>query len=103
MAWSGSDRASRLPGNWGTIRLRVLRRDGWRCKATLSDGTRCPEPGTEVDHMQRGDDHSLANLQALCSWHHAKKSSAEGRAAQAPRPSRYRKAEAHPGLLTPGG
>jgi hypothetical protein len=93
MAWQGSDRRARLPANWATLRLRVLRRDGWRCVARMSDGTRCPEPATDVDHKVPGDDHRPGNLQALCRWHHARKSSAEGNAA---RPSRRREPEAHP-------
>jgi 5-methylcytosine-specific restriction enzyme A len=99
MAWSGSDRASRLPSNWATLRMRVLRRDAYKCQDRDSMGRPCGEPANEVDHVIPGDDHSLENLRAICRWHHARKSSAEGRAAQAPRPSRRRKPEAHPGLI----
>lgn len=97
MAWQGSDRAARLPPNWRTLRLRVLRRDGWRCVARMSDGTRCPEPATEVDHKTPGDDHSPSNLQALCGWHHARKSAREGAAAsRAKLAPRNREPEPHP-------
>ena len=97
MAWNGSDRRERLPANWPAIRLRVLRRDCWRCMARMSDGTRCSEPATDVDHITPGDDHSPANLQALCRWHHGQKSAREGAAASvAKRASREREREQHP-------
>jgi 5-methylcytosine-specific restriction endonuclease McrA len=33
---------------------------------------------TEVDHIERGDDHSLANLQGLCGPCHRAKTAQEG-------------------------
>lgn len=103
MAWAtgSSARAQRLPKDWQAIRLRVLRRDRYTCRARMADGTLCVERANQVDHIIAGDDHSMRNLQALCRWHHARKSSAEGAAARKanPRPSRYNKREAHPGLL----
>lgn len=62
-------------------------------------GMRCSEVGTEVDHVNPGDNHDLSNLQAICSWHHGKKSSAEGRAAKIKLEPRYRKPEKHPGSI----
>ncbi|MFD1714169.1 hypothetical protein ACFSBZ_06780 [Amnibacterium flavum] len=47
--------------------------------------------------MVAGDDHRLANLQALCAFCHARKSSAEGHAARSARATRNRPAEEHPG------
>lgn len=79
--------------------MRVLRRDGYRCQARDSLGVLCGEPANQVDHIEHGDDHSLDNLQALCRWHHARKSSAEGAAARRPRASRSRAPEAHPGMV----
>jgi len=38
----------------------------------------CSSPATDVDHRERGSDHRRSNLQALCSYHHARKSSREG-------------------------
>lgn len=102
MAWQKgtSDRAQRLPSNWQALRLRVLRRDRYSCQARMqSTGSRCGERANQVDHIVPGDDHSLDNLQALCEWHHSRKSSAEGAAARRPRPSRYLPRESHPGLL----
>jgi 5-methylcytosine-specific restriction protein A len=97
--WAGSDRRERLPADWTARRVRVLRRDGYRCQARDSLGHRCGMPANQVDHIDPGDDHSLENLQALCRWHHARKSSAEGNAAHRRRPSTRRPPEPHPGSL----
>jgi 5-methylcytosine-specific restriction protein A len=99
MAWDTSDRKSRLPSDWSTRRVRVLRRDSYRCQARDSLGHLCGEPANQVDHKNPGDDHDLDNLQALCRWHHARKSSAEGAAARRPRPTMRRDPEPHPGML----
>ena len=69
--WRGSSRRSRLPDNWEALREKALRRDGNRCR-------QCGARANQVDHIRAGDDHSLANLQSLCSRCHASKSSAEG-------------------------
>lgn len=96
MGWQGSNRRARLPADWPTRRARILDRDGHRCQ---SPG--CDAPATDVDHIERGDDHNDRNLQALCHVHHASKSSAEGHAA---RPRARRESAPHPGLLpTPPG
>lgn len=101
--WQGSTRRQRLPPDWSRIRKRILRRDGHRCTERGLDDVRCYEVATEVDHIRPGDDHSDANLRALCSWHHQKKSSQEGGAALARKrraiDQSYRRREAHPGLL----
>lgn len=96
MPWETSDRRSRLPADWPKRRVRVLRRDGYRCQHRDDLGVPCLAPANQVDHVRHGDDHSLDNLQALCRWHHARKSSAEGNAAQ---PRRRRPPEPHPGLI----
>lgn len=96
MAWEGSDRRTRLPPNWTTeIVPRILDRDAHTCRIAWPG---CTRHATEVDHIRRGDDHRDANLQAACTWCHARKSSAEGNAAR-PRYSRRRPPEQHPGLL----
>lgn len=105
--WAGSDRRQELPDDWERRRKRVLARDGYRCTERLThptgDTERCPSPATDVDHIRPGGDHSYGNLRALCSWHHQKKSSAEGgiaRAVQRRRTrQRFRRVETHPGLL----
>lgn len=98
MAWEGSDRAARLPSDWAVRRLRILRRDGYRCQVPLDAGPRCLEPAGEVDHIEHGDNHEPENLRAICRWHHGKKTAAEGNAARRP-VSRRRPPEAHPGML----
>lgn len=98
--WSDSDRRSRLPDDWAVRRIRVLRRDGYRCQAAME--TRpglCLEPAKEVDHIVAGDNHELDNLQTLCRWHHAQKTAQEAAAARRPRPTQRRAPEPHPGLL----
>lgn len=100
MAWENKDRMARLPSDWQTRRMRVLRRDGYKCQARDSRGVPCGEPANQCDHVVPGDDHSLDNLQALCRWHHARKSSAEGAAARRPRPTQRREPEPHPSRIT---
>jgi 5-methylcytosine-specific restriction endonuclease McrA len=97
MAWEGSDRRLRLPADWKTRRLRVLRRDGYRCQITDDHGVPCLAWANEVDHIERGDDHDEANLRAACSSCHAKKSASEGAAARESR--RFRPREQHPGMI----
>lgn len=95
MAWEGSTRRSRLPANWASeIVPAVKKRDQGICWW-------CGLPGAdEVDHKQRGDDHSLDNLGMIHGWRtpygcHKKKSSAEGNAAKIPR---HQPPEIHPAL-----
>ena len=106
--WVGSTRRSRLPPNWRKLRLRVMRRDQNACQwvVNLRTGETHDAPATEVDHIVPGDDHSMSNLQALCSKHHAQKSGTEGaRAAANGRAIRKaqleKRAEVHPGLIRP--
>lgn len=101
MAWGTSNRRQRLPSNWPALRVLVLQRDGYQCVALLVDGVRCTEPATDVDHIKAGEDHSLINLQALCSWHHARKSAREGHEANRAkaRPVRRRAEASHPAEL----
>lgn len=96
--WVGSTRRQRLPADWHIIAARILTRDGHQCRAVLTDGTRCTERATDVDHIVRGDDHSDANLQSLCGWHHKRKTAAEGNAARPAPPTNKRPPERHPGL-----
>lgn len=70
--WAGSTRSQRLPPNWSKIRRRVIARDHGRCQ-----WPDCGAPGTEVDHITRGDNHTLANLQLLCAPHHKTKTASE--------------------------
>jgi 5-methylcytosine-specific restriction protein A len=74
-AWKGSERNRSLPADWPERRLRVLRRDGYRCQE-------CGAPATEVDHVGSPYDHSMSNLRALCSDCHRKRTAAQGVAAR---------------------
>lgn len=97
MPWSSSDRRSRLPSDWESRRSQVLSRDDWLCQI---EGPDCQVGATDVDHIRRGDNHSLGNLRAACSRCHSKKSSAEGNARKAElRSQRRRPRDRHPGSL----
>ncbi len=90
--WVSSERV--LPPGWQRLRLRILRRDGYRCQMRLPSGAVCGEMASDVDHIVPGGDHRPENLRALCRECHARKSSAEGNAA---RQRRRRPSEGHPG------
>lgn len=96
MAWEGSNRSKRLPPDWQSRRLRVLRRDGYRCQERTHTGILCAQPAGEVDHIERGDNHDERNLRAICKACHAKKTAREGVEA---RPARARPPRKHPGLI----
>lgn len=101
MAWDSSDRRSRLPDDWAIRRVRVLRRDAYKCQAQDSRGRRCGRPANQVDHIVHGDNHDLSNLQALCYDHHKVKSSSEGAEARKAKGGYRRQArepEPHPGV-----
>jgi 5-methylcytosine-specific restriction protein A len=101
MAWQGSDRRARLPADWEATRQYVLRRDGFICQHVRTDtGRICAYRATDVDHIERGDDHRESNLQALCDYHHKKKSGREGGLASRDARAKRRAATAskHPGL-----
>lgn len=103
MAWEGSTRRQRLPDDWPKRRNAALKAANGKCEARMSGGRRCGWKATDVDHIEAGDDHSPANLQAICSWHHGRKSSGEGNAAKAAKrqqtADKFRRTEEHPGLL----
>lgn len=93
--WDNSDRVSRLPGNWASLRLATLRRDHYLCQG-------CGAPATEVDHVIPGDDHSLENLQSLCTPCHAAKTRREGVAAQRARRAYLKRITTRPPEKNPG-
>lgn len=96
MGWETSRRRHRLPENWHAIRMPVLRDAGFVCELRY-EGV-CVGTASEVDHINRGDDHSRSNLRAACWRCHAKKSSMEGHARKRElRELRKRKQERHPG------
>ncbi|QKT09216.1 HNH endonuclease [Gordonia sp. X0973] len=100
MSWSTSHRKDRLPDGWSSLRLDILRRDGWKCQLRYRG---CVSAATEVDHRNRGDDHRPENLQAACARCHATKSSREGAEQRARmRALRRRPRGRHPGRLDDG-
>jgi len=93
--WQGSNRKSRLPSNWATIRRKVLDRDPV-CKICNV------RPSSHCDHIEaKTDAHAEDRLQGVCATCHGLKSSREGNEAQrvTPRPGRKRPPEDHPGVL----
>jgi 5-methylcytosine-specific restriction enzyme A len=96
MAWQ-TDRRQHLPPDWEARRKRVLERDGYRCTAILSDGTRCTRPATDVHHTGDRHDHREEMLASACEWHHRRETSAQGNAARS-RMTQKRPPERHPGL-----
>ena len=95
MSWDTSSRRSGLPSNWHLIRDRVLRNAGWLCEIGYSC---CAVEATEVDHINRGNNHQVSNLRAACKPCHARKSSAEGNSRRRQlKALRYRPTERHPG------
>lgn len=94
--WVGSQRKSELPDDWSSkIRPAIIARDSGRCR-WIEGGRRCPERGTDVDHVGDKNDHDLANLRLLCDGHHKRRTSAQGHAAKKARAERN--VERHPAL-----
>lgn len=97
-------RTTPLPLGWHKTRQQVFTRDGHQCTFLNHDGQRCTAMATEVHHIGDPEDHSLDNLAAACTPHHA---SETARAANAIRWARARARQQaprqHPGLLPPGG
>lgn len=96
-----SARKARLPSNWygpHGLREAVLHRDSGACQWAGTTGP-CGETATEVDHIRAGDDHSMGNLQALCSYHHRRKTASEaGHSKARTKVSTKRTPEPHPGM-----
>lgn len=93
--WHTSQRASRLPKDWKKIRARILLRDP-TCRIC---GVR---ESTTVDHIvPMTDDHRDEALQGCCDPCHRQKTAKEAAAfrSAAPRPTRARPGEDHPGII----
>jgi hypothetical protein len=75
------------------IRPAVIARDSGRCR-WIENNARCPERGTDVDHIDDPLDHSMKNLRLLCSAHHARRTSRQGHAAK--KAKKDRNVEQHP-------
>lgn len=94
MAWGReSRRRSELPSNWKALRRLVLERDNSTC-------VWCGNPATDVDHIRRGNDHSLDNLRSLCHTCHMRRTGRDGGTApHRPRLKTTREPEPHPAFL----
>jgi 5-methylcytosine-specific restriction protein A len=79
VAWAGSTRRARLPSDWERRRRSVLARDEVCQDHRVCRGLAL---AVEVDHIQRGDDHSLSNLQGICVDCHRAKTQAEAEASR---------------------
>jgi 5-methylcytosine-specific restriction protein A len=105
--WVGSNRRSELPPDWPIICLRILLRDHHRCQHVREDtGRKCGRRASSVDHItphSQGGTDDDSNLQALCDWHHGRKTGIEGGTASgvARRAKRDASKPIHPGLITP--
>ncbi|UVK64308.1 HNH endonuclease [Mycobacterium phage SydNat] len=96
-SWLSSTRRQELPPNWEEIRQEVLNDADGVCEIRWPG---CLGWATDVDHIQRGNDHSRRNLRAACKSCHGKKSSAEGNARKRElRARRKRPQDRHPGSL----
>lgn len=88
MPWDGRRKAG-LPPDWSKIRLRVLKRDDYRCRWPLPyNDEECGQEAHEVDHRVDRHDHRDDSLWSLCQYHHQRKTqreAAEGRAKAAAR------------------
>lgn len=94
-----SGRTSPLPKAWPKIRANVLRRDKHQCQHIREDtGRKCLARATDVDHIDDPNDHTHANLQSLCGWHHNQKTAKQGGTAAAKKRGRITR-ESHPGFL----
>lgn len=77
MPWETSNRREELPDSWHRIKKAVRERAGGRCEHLFPRGGRCPETGTDCDHIGDRDVHELWNLQWLCGRHHDMKTQQE--------------------------
>ena len=104
-------RTERMPVGWAKIRAPILERDNRRCtwiKGEPDGGNfrdranlnRCPNRGSDVDHIGAHNDHSEGNLRTLCVGHHRHRSSVQANAAKKAKGNpRLRPTPRHPGLI----
>jgi len=111
MPWDTS-RRRKDPPYWPKLRQAVLARALNMCEHTHleesplgSRTVRCTYPAQDIDHivnLAQGGTDELSNLQALCDWHHKRKTQAEAKAARdakGPKPTERRASPPHPGLV----
>ena len=96
--WAGSTRRSRLPRNWPQIVREIKKRAQGRCEAERHH-PHCTGAGTDVDHINEGDDHRLANLQLLSTICHRAKTAREAAERNRARTAARTRPEQHPGAI----
>lgn len=84
--WQTSNRRASLPGDWSTLRARILDRDPV-CRLAYvgtwltSTGTaRCTRVSTDVDHIGSPVDHRPDNLRGVCHPCHVRRTVDQSRA-----------------------
>lgn len=99
-----------MPVGWAKLRAKILKRDNNRCTWIIgeadggswrqwADTRRCPETGTDVDHIGAHDNHQPDNLRALCGPHHRHRTGVQANEAKRARGNtRTRAPQRHPGL-----
>lgn len=94
--WKRSSTYRPLPRDWARTVERIMRRDGRSCRWIRRDTQRpCGLPASSVDHIVprfEGGIDADSNLQALCKFHHDRKTAEEAaRAASRRREARRRR------------
>lgn len=105
-------RTAPRPKGWKSqIIPEIKRRDGGRCTWIVglenggswtmwADVRRCPNRGTDVDHMGEPHDHRIEMLRLLCEPHHDTDSSRRANAAKRLKAQQSRRTPPrHPGLI----
>ena len=87
-----SKRKAELPKNWSALRKVVIKRDRGKC-------VWCGEPGNQVDHIERGTDHSLTNLRLLCRACHMRRTGRDGGKSKRNVKRSHRKTSRHPAYI----
>lgn len=96
--WAGSTRRARLPDDWPQRVRQIKARDRGQCQAT-DHAPRCDGRGTDVDHIEPGDDHSLENLQLLSRACHVAKTARETAERNRTKVTGRKRPERHPGTI----
>lgn len=91
-----STRRKQLPKNWPQLRAQILARDDHTCQIQAPG---CTIKATDVDHIQRGNNHDPTNLRAACHHCHMVRTGHDGGKTRR-RPKRaYRQPQTHPAYI----